>query len=708
MSIAPRISNELGIGERSVLAVLGLLEDGATVPFIARYRKEVTLGLDEVQIRAITERRGVLLELDKRRASILDAIAEQGALTDALRGRINSAQTRAELEDLYLPYKKKRKTRASVAIERGLEPLAKMILTQSGPASVIAEARRFVRGEVMSTDDALAGARDIAAERIAEDAAIRALVREQCQRWGVLRSKAARGKKDERSKYEQYYDFSEPVGRVASHRFLAVSRGEREGFLSVKVEVDDERLMQRVLRDIRHDRRSPWGAQLEEAATDAMKRLALPSVEREVRATLKEDADTDAVRVFANNLEQLLLSPPVGPRSMVGIDPGIRTGCKCVAVDATGRYLDQTTIYPVRDEARACEQVDAFIARHKPYAVAVGNGTYGRETLALVRDAIANRELDAIAVEVSEAGASVYSASELAGAELPDLDVTVRGAVSIARRLQDPLAELVKIEPRSIGVGQYQHDIKPALLERKLTEVVESCVNRVGVELNTASPALLSYVAGIGPKLADRIVAHRDKNGQFKKRTELKKVAGLGAKTFEQAAGFLRVRDGSDPLDASAVHPERYALVGTIARDLGARPADLIGNQSLVSRIQVARYIGPDVGEPTLLDIVAELARPGRDPRPPFQPPERRADVRTLEDLREGMVLPGVVTNVTTFGAFVDIGVKQDGLVHVSELANRFIRDPAEAATVGQRMPVKVLSVDLQRKRISLSAKQAT
>ena len=706
VSYTPGIAHDLQLPQRGVEAVLKLVEDGATVPFMARYRKEATGGFDEVQIRAVCERLDYLKALDARRQTILAAIAEQGELNDGLRRRLQDATTKTELEDLYLPFKKKRKTRASVARERGLEPLARLIWSQPGSGNPAQEARRYVRGEVTSAQDALAGARDIVAERVAEDARVRQLAREQHQRWGVVVSKPARGKKDERSRFDQYKDFREPVGRIPSHRYLAIARGENEGLLAVKVQIEEDRLLDKVLRTVRYDRRSPFGDELHAAVTDGLKRLANPSVEKEVRADLKARADQDAVNVFARNLEQLLLLPPVGARGIVGIDPGIRTGCKCVFVDKTGKVVEYTTINPSRDVARATQEAAAFIKRHRPFAVAVGNGTYGRETQAVVRDALqSSGQTDVVIVEVNEAGASVYSASDLARAELPDLDVTVRGAVSIARRLQDPLAELVKIDPKSIGVGQYQHDVKQSLLQQKLGDVVQDCVNRVGVELNTASGALLSYVAGIGPTAAARVVAHRQRNGAFRKRKDLLAVQGLGPKTFEQAAGFLRVRNSSEALDASAVHPERYGLVATIARDLNTSVASLVGNPELVDRIDIRRYIGPDVGEPTLRHIIAELKRPGRDPRPPFEPPKRRDDVRTMDDLHTGMVLEGVVTNVTAFGAFVDVGVKQDGLVHVSQLSDRFIRDPAEAVSVGDRLPVRVLEVDLERRRISLSAK---
>jgi len=706
-----RVSRDLNLPNRGVAAVLRLLDDGATVPFIARYRKEATGTLDEVQIRAVAERRTALAELDKRRKAVLSAIEEQGKLTDDLRKRLLAAGTRAEVEDLYLPYKRKRSTRASKARDAGLEPLARRIIAQPRDGHPMSEARRFVSSDrgIEDADAALAGARDIVAELFAERPDVRAMVRENCNRYGVLTSKVARTKSAERTPFEQYYDFREPLGRVKSHRFLAVARGEREEVLRVRLEVDEERLLPRILRHGGLQPRSAWSGQLEEAVRDGFKRLMFPSVEKEVRSAMKEAADLEAVDIFARNLRNLLLLAPLGGQPVVGIDPGLRTGCKCAAVDSTGRYQDTMTIYPARgsDAAeRARQDVASFVRRYKPRAVAVGNGTGGRETVTLVREALkAAGSDDVLVLEVNEAGASVYSASDVAREELPDLDITIRGAVSIARRLQDPLAELVKIEPKSIGVGQYQHDVNQPLLRRKLGEVVESCVNHVGVELNTASPALLGHVAGIGPALAGRIVAHRDSNGAFRRRRDLLKVTGLGARTFEQAAGFLRIRDGSDPLDASAVHPERYDLVRRMAKDHGATPADLMGDPARATAIDIRAYIAGDVGEPTLRDIVAELAKPGRDPRKTFEPPKRRDDVQTMDDLRPGMTLEGAVTNVTGFGAFVDIGVKQDGLGHISQLADRFVRDPHEVVAVGDRLTVRVLEVDHQRKRISLTAK---
>ncbi len=706
-----RIAVDLALPLAGVKAVVALLDEGATVPFIARYRKEVTGGLDEVQIRDIQEKRAYMRELDDRRGTILRSIEEQGKLTDSLRARIDACQTKSALEDLYLPYKKKRRTRATIARERGLEPLALRILEQPESGAPDDEAAAFVSAEkeVPDVASALAGARDIVAEKIAEQAEIRASVREVYSTEGTLTTQASRGKEKERSKFEDYYEHSEPVAKVPSHRFLAIRRGETEGFLRMKIEVDPEPLVTKIGSLGGVKRGSPFGSEFESAAGQAFKRLLAPSVETDVRVDLKMAADRAAVDVFAENLEHLLLAAPYGQRPVVAIDPGLRTGCKVVALDATGRFLDNTTIYPFRgkgDEARAGHDLLAFLKKHPPAAIAVGNGTAGRETESFVR-ALLKRDgaPTSMVVLVSEAGASIYSASDVAREEFPELDLTVRGAISIGRRLQDPLAELVKLDPKSIGVGQYQHDVQQTMLQRKLGQVVESCVNRVGVELNTASAQLLSYVAGVGGSLAKRIVAHREANGPFESRESLHKVSGFGPRSFEQAAGFLRVRDSKNPLDRSAVHPERYALVETIATDLGKELSALVGDSSLVERVDVKRYVSEGVGEPTLRDIVAELRRPGRDPRDVFEAPSFREDVNTLEDLKDDMILEGVVTNVTNFGAFVDVGVHQDGLVHISQISDRFVKDPAEVVKVGQKLKVRVLEVDLVRRRISLTAR---
>ena len=709
----PLLSQELALPKAGVAAVLSLLAEGATVPFIARYRKELTGGMDEVPIRAIEERHGYLAELEKRREAVLASIEEQGKLTPALRAEVLACTTKAALEDLYLPFKPKRRTRATIAREKGLGPLAERLLAQPERGDPAREAVAFVRsgfvtGDVEDVDAALAGARDIAAEVIAETAAVRAFVRDVTARFGEVTSHRAKKAPAGPSRFDQYLDFREPVATIPSHRWLAIARGEAEGVLEAGIDIDAERMTQRILGLVGHAPRSPFAGELALAAADSYTRLIAPSIENEVRGDLKERSDRAAVEVFAQNLRSLLLAAPLGTKRVLGVDPGLRTGCKCAAVDATGRYLATLTLYLVAGgdaEVRAAQQLLELVRKHSPDAIAVGNGTGGREAEAFVRKTLAAAGLRALPVVlVSESGASVYSASDTAREEFPDLDLTVRGAISIARRLQDPLAELVKVEPKAIGVGQYQHDVHQPLLGRKLGEVVESCVNRVGVELNTASAALLGYVAGIGPKLALSIVQRRDEAGPFPSRHALREVKGLGPKTFEQAAGFLRVR-GGHPLDASAVHPERYALVERMAKDLGVPVAGLVGNAALVRRIEVAKYVGADVGEPTLRDILLELEKPGRDPRATFEPPAFREDVTTMEDLKIGMELEGVVTNVTAFGAFVDVGVHQDGLVHLSQLSDRFVKDPNEVVKAGDRIKVRVLEVDHERKRISLTAK---
>ena len=709
----PMLAEELQLPAKGVAAVCQLLDEGGTVPFIARYRKEATGALDEVQIRAIEERRAYLLELEQRRDVILDAIRQQDKLTDELRARIMACTTKAALEDLYLPYKPKRRTRATIARQRGLEPLASRILEQPAQGEPLAEAEAFVDAElgVADTEAALAGARDIVAESVAENADVRGCARRVIADQGQLVARMHPDKTGQRTKFEQYYDFHEPVSQIPSHRFLALRRGEREKALRVTLEVESEAVVVEIERMARLKPASPFAGQLRLAIQDCFVRLLAPSVDNDIRAQLKQRSDEAAVDVFASNLRNLLLAPPLGSKRVVGIDPGLRTGCKCVAADDTGKFLETITIYLGQGPARTQkseEALAAFLERHRPFAVAVGNGTGGREAEAFTRKLLKARGLDqTIVVAVSEAGASVYSASELARQEFPDLDVTIRGAISIARRLQDPLAELVKIEPRAIGVGQYQHDVHQPLLQRKLDEVVESCVNQVGVELNTASGALLGRVAGIGPSLANNIVRHRETNGPFETRAQLLKVAKLGPRTFEQAAGFLRVRGGKHPLDQSAVHPERYDLVRRMAGDLAVEVSDLVGNDALVQRIEIQRYIGDGVGEPTLRDILQELRKPGRDPRSSFEPPRFRDDVMDLDDLTQGMVLEGVVTNVTAFGAFVDVGVHQDGLVHISQLSDRFVKDPHEVVQVGDRVTVRVLEVDVERRRISLTARSA-
>jgi uncharacterized protein len=710
MEIVARVSADLGLRAAGVTAVVKLLEEGSTVPFIARYRKEATGGLDEVAIRAIEERREYVVELEDRRRAILESIDSQGKLDDALRAKINACSSKAELEDLYLPYKQKRRTRAMMARERGLEPLANRILEQPATGDPRSEAKAFGSADkdVPDGEAALKGACDIVAETYAESASVRALVRNELSERGALVVEAVKSKTKERTKFEQYYDYREPVRDMPSHRFLAIRRGENEGVLRARIDVDSDKLIGAGYRELGLVASSPFAELMREAIADGYKRLVAPSVENGVRVDMKLRSDRAAVDVFADNLRNLLLGAPLGGKAVIGIDPGLRTGCKCAAVDATGTFLETITIYPSRGEAgeaQAGRDLAAFIAKHDPIAIAVGNGTGGRETEALARKITAADAPGVIVVSVNEAGASVYSASDVAREEFPELDLTIRGAISIARRLQDPLAELVKVEPKAIGVGQYQHDVHQPLLVRKLGEVVESCVNHVGVALNTASAQLLSHVAGLSSTVAKRVVSHRDDKGPFKSRKELLKVSGLGPRAFQQAAGFLRIRDAAHPLDASAVHPERYELVETMAKDLGVTVAELVGNSSFADQIDLSRYVGDGVGEPTLRDIVAELKKPGRDPRKSFEPPKFRDDVHSLEDLRLGMSLEGVVTNVTAFGAFVDVGVHQDGLVHVSQLADRFVKDPADVVKVGDRIRVRVLDVDLERRRISLSAR---
>jgi uncharacterized protein len=708
----PGLARELELGAASVRAVVQLLHEGNTVPFIARYRKERTGGLDETRIRTIEERHALLVELEKRRQGILSTIREQGKLTPELEASILACTTRAGLEDLYLPYRPKRRTRATMARERGLVPLALRIMEQPAEGDPEAEARAFVDPEkdVPDVQAALAGARDIVAEAVAENADVRRMVRDRYARTGRIVSSRRRGVEGP-TKFQDWYDFGEAATTIPSHRYLAVTRGESEDVLKVGVQVEAGPVVGRILEMSGHAQASPFASQLEEAVQDCTRRLLHPSAENELRSEVKARSDGAAVEVFARNLESLLLAAPFGTRPVAGVDPGLRTGCKCAAVDRTGTFLGNMTFNLVQGDSareRGRAELVAFIERHRPEAVACGNGTGGREAERFVRETLKAAGMnDVVAVSVSEAGASVYSASELAAREFPDLDLTVRGAISIARRLQDPLAELVKIDPKSIGVGQYQHDVSQALLARKLDEVVESCVSRVGVELNTASEALLARVAGIGPALARAIVEHRQERGAFARRRQLLDVPRLGPKAFEQAAGFLRIRGGDNPLDDSAVHPERYRLVRTMARDLGVGLEALVGHAEIASRIDIARYVDGDVGTPTLRDIVDELGRPGRDPREDFQAPEFREDVQAIEDLEQGMQLEGVVTNVTGFGAFVDVGVHRDGLVHVSELADRFVRDPAEIVKTGDRITVCVVDVDLERKRISLSARSA-
>jgi uncharacterized protein len=682
---ASQIAAELQLRLPQVERTLELLDGGATVPFIARYRKEATGNLDEVQIQSILDRAAELKELDERRATILKTIAEQGKLTPELSRAITEAKTRTELEDLYLPYRPKRRTRATMAREKGLEPLADWIwgiAPHPGPLPLGGEGN-------------VEGARDILAERVAENAELRRFARAEAWRKGVLHSSVLSEKKETRSKFELYYDHREPLQHAPSHRVLAIFRGESEEFLNVHLRFPDEDIV-RGLKSRCARVRSPLPEQRERAIEDGWKRLLSVSLEGELRAELKARADGQAIEVFAQNLRNLLLAPPAGNRRVLALDPGLRTGIKAAMLDGTGKLLETATLYSLRSGAEM--PLRMMVDRHRPELIAIGNGTGSREAETFVRGAVA----DVPIVSVSEQGASIYSASEVAREEFPELDVSLRGAVSIGRRLQDPLGELVKIDPKSIGVGQYQHDVHQPLLRKKLGEVVDWCVNLVGVDANMASAQLLEHVSGIGPVLARRVVEHRNANGAFGSRRALLEVRGLGARAFEQCAGFLRIRD-AHPLDDSAVHPERYTLVERMARDHGLALRDLVGNAEAVDRIDWRRYVADDVGEPTLRDILAELKKPGRDPRGSFEPPKFRDDVQKLEDLRAGMQLDGVVTNVTAFGAFVDVGVHQDGLVHVSQLADKYVRDPHAVVKVGDRVAVRVVSVDTERKRIALT-----
>jgi protein Tex len=704
------IAGELELRPAQVEAVLGLFAAGNTVPFIARYRKEATGELDEVLVREIRDRHEYLTELDERRSTILASVEEQGKLTPELGGKIERARTKAELEDLYLPFKPKRRTRATIAAERGLTPLADLLASGSvSSARLRSEAGKYVDAErgVAGADEALAGARDIVAERISEDPSVRAWVRDTTRARGMLQSRMAKGAEADASKFKDYFDHAEPVRSIPGHRVLAIRRGEAEGALSAKIVAPEDEIIRRL--EHRFVAGSAAADEMRLVVTDAYRRLLAPSVEVEIRLELKTRADDEAIGIFGQNLQALLLSPPAGQRVTLGIDPGFRTGCKLAVVGATGALLETGVIY-LHQEDRALGELKRLIAKHRVELLGIGNGTASRETDQLARRAV--RELpehvqQPTVVMVNEAGASVYSASDLAREEFPDLDLTLRSAVSIARRLQDPLAELVKIDPKSIGVGQYQHDVSQTRLKRRLDETVESCVNLVGVEVNTASTPLLSYVAGIGPTVARRIVEHRDTRGAFRSRAQLLQVTGLGPKTFEQAAGFLRVRGGAHPLDASAVHPERYTLVERIARDLRVAVPDLVGNEPALAKVQPERYVGEGVGLPTLEDILAELRKPGRDPREKFEAPTFRDDVQKIEDLEEGMTLEGSVTNVVAFGAFVDIGVHQDGLVHVSEIADRYVQDPNQVVRVGDRVKVRVLDVDIPRRRIALSMRSS-
>ena len=698
------IADTLGTSEKQVSQTLKLLQDGATIPFISRYRKEATGGLDEVQIEAIRTQHEKLNETAKRKETILGTIREQGKLTPELQKRIEESWDTTELEDIYLPYKPKRKTRAEAARQKGLEPLATLLMLQREPHPE-ERAAGYVKGDVKNVEDALKGARDIIAEQVSEDEQARNSVRNSFARQGTLTAKVVKGKEEEAAKYRDYFDCNEPLKRCSSHRLLAIRRAEAEGLLKVSISPDDEACVERLERRfVRSNNAS--GQQVAEAVQDAYKRLLKPSIETEFAAQSKERADEEAIKVFAANLRQLLLASPLGQKRVMGIDPGFRTGCKVVCLDAQGNLLHNENIYPhppVNKPKEALAKLQKMFEAYQIDAVAIGNGTASRETEEFLRQQHFNRDVQVFVV--SEQGASIYSASKIARDEFPDYDVTVRGAVSIGRRLMDPLAELVKIDPKSIGVGQYQHDVDQTKLKKSLDQTVENCVNLVGVNLNTASSHLLTYISGLGPQLAQNIVNYRAENGAFTSRKELMKVPRMGAKAFEQCAGFLRIPHAKNPLDNTAVHPESYVLVEQMAKDLGCTVPELIANKELRLKIQPERYLSPTVGMPTLKDILQELEKPGRDPRGPIKIFEFDKNVRTINDLREGMELPGIVGNITNFGAFVDIGIKENGLIHLSQLADRFISDPNEVVSIHQHVRVKILSIDTERKRIQLTMK---
>jgi protein Tex len=708
-----QLSDELSLPSKKITAVLKLLSEGNTIPFISRYRKEMTGNLDEVQVRDIKERSEYLKELEDRRKVILESIIDQNKLSDDLEKKIKECNTKSSLEDIYLPYKPKRRTKATIAKDKGLEPLAKIIMEQpiDQKPEVVAQYYISEKKGVLDTKEALEGARHIVAEWISEEINIRDYLRNTYQNEALLCSKVRKDWKDKETKFKQYYEFSELIKKIPSHRYLAIRRGEKELILSVSLDIEKESLLLKISKILKQNHQSPFSKHFSLAIEDSYKRLLSPSIEIDVSVNLKMKSDREAVKIFEQNLRHLLLSAPMGGKSVVGIDPGLRTGCKCAAVNATGKYLDTVTLY-LTSGTQALQKAKhdflTFVSKHKPVMIAVGNGTGGRETETFVKSLIQEAGLKEInVVQISECGASVYSASEVAREEFPDLDLTIRGAISIARRLQDPLAELVKVEPKALGIGQYQHDVYQTLIEEKLHDVVESCVNKVGVDLNTASASLLSYVVGLGPSLSKKIVKFRNEKGEFTSRKQLLKVPGLGAKGFEQSAGFLRIRKGKNPLDGSAVHPERYELVLQMAKDKNLSVEELVGNGAAVNEIDIQNYLSEEVGKETLLDILEELQKPGLDPRNSFEAPKFRDDVTKVEDLKEGMSLEGIVTNVTAFGAFVDIGVHQDGLIHISELSDRFIKDPNEVVKTGDRLKVRVLTVDLKLKRISLSAKSS-
>jgi len=705
-SIVQKIAGELRLKIWQVENVVKMIEEEASIPFISRYRKEKTGSLDEVMLTQIRDRSDQLYEIEKRKNYILKTIKEQGNLTQELQDKIAEADTMNVLEDLYLPYKPKRRTRATIAREKGLESLAKILFEQKS-INKTELAQKYVNSEkgVNDIEDALQGARDIIAEWIAEDNIVRGKLRKIFLQEGIVVSKVIKGKESEGQKYKDYFDFHESVKKIPSHRMLAMRRGEKEMYLSLDIRPDENKVIQQIENlIIQNDNES--ARQVKLAIIDGYRRLLKPSMENEIRMKAKNDADAEAISVFADNLRQLLLSPPLGRKRILALDPGFKTGCKVVCLDMQGKLLYNTTLFPNEPQKEVSESakiINQLIEEYNIDAVAIGNGTASRETESFIKSIGLTSEINV--VMVNESGASVYSASEVARDEFPEYDITVRGAVSIGRRLMDPLAELVKIDPKSIGVGQYQHDVDQAALKKSLDDVVISCVNGVGVELNTASKELLSYVSGLGPQLARNIVQYRNENGPFKSRESLKNVKRMGEKVFEQSAGFLRIRDGSNPLDASAVHPERYDLVKQMAMELSCTIKDLIDSEELRRKINIADYVSKEVGLPTLEDIMSELNRPGRDPREEFEIFKFDESVKDIKDLMAGMILPGIVTNITKFGAFIDIGVHQDGLVHISQLSDDFITDPSEIVKINQKVTVRVIDVDSDRKRISLSMK---
>ncbi len=700
------ICQKLSLKERSVKNTIGLLQEGATVPFIARYRKEVTGALDEVEIGAVKKELYRLEELEKRKATILTSIKEQGKLTDILKERILNNYDATSLEDLYLPYKKKRKTRASVAKEKGLEPLAKKIFEQQYITDIEGLAKKYIRKDVETIEIALQGARDIIAEWINEDENARNSVRKSFEYNATIHSKVARGKKEDGIKYKDYFEFEEALKRIPSHRLLAIRRGEEEGFLRVRIAPPKEDTLYRLERKI-VDGNKAGAQQVKLALHDCYNRLLCPSIETEYRKISKEKADTESIAVFADNLEQLLLAPPLGQKKILAIDPGYRTGCKVVCLNAAGDLLENTTIYPhppQNDSFGARDILKNLVYKYKIEAIAIGNGTASRETAALTKKVNFDKKMEVFVV--SESGASIYSASDIAREEFPHHDVTVRGAISIGRRLMDPLAELVKIDAKSIGVGQYQHDVNQVMLKERLDTVVESCVNAVGINLNTASKHLLTYISGLGPKLAQNIVDYRSTNGAFSSRDELRNVSRMGDKAYEQAAGFLRIREAKNPLDNTAVHPESYHIVHQMAQDLDCSIVDLIENAVLRKKIDLEQYTSNAVGLLTLKDIISELSKPGLDPRGEVKAFNFSEKIQTIEDLKEGMIVPGIISNITKFGAFVDIGIKESGLVHISQLANKFIKEPTEVVKLQQKVQVKILEIDIKRGRVALSMKE--